>query len=49
MARKKKTRRITDIMPIRKADKKIDIPEKIFQNPISFLPMSFVSLAFLLF
>ena len=24
MARKKKTRRITDIMPIRKADKKID-------------------------
>ena len=25
MARKKKTRRITDIMPIRKADKKIDI------------------------
>ena len=28
MARKKKTRRITDIMPIRKADKKIDITKE---------------------
>ena len=26
MARKKKTRRITDVMPIRKADKKPEIP-----------------------